>query len=59
MTERHTPTRRTEREDRRRSAGARKPYEAPRLIDYGRISKLTETGGITTKDQGNMFRQGP
>lgn len=31
-------------------------YEAPRLIDYGLVSKLTQTGGITTKDQGSMFR---
>ena len=31
-------------------------YEAPRLIDYGLVSKLTQTGGITTKDTGSMFR---
>ena len=37
----------------------RKRYEPPRLIDYGRISALTQSGGITTKDSGSMFRQGP
>jgi hypothetical protein len=37
---------------------ARKRYEAPRLIDYGRISKLTQSGGITTKDFGSMERVG-
>jgi hypothetical protein len=31
-------------------------YEKPRLIDYGPVSKLTQTGGITTTDGGNMRR---
>lgn len=31
-----------------------KTYEAPRVIDYGKVSKLTQNGGITTKDNGNM-----
>jgi hypothetical protein len=25
-------------------------YEKPRLTDYGAVSKLTQTGGITTAD---------
>jgi hypothetical protein len=59
VTERNTPPREADHDDRRRPAAARKRYEPPRLIDYGRISKLTQTGGITTKDLGNMFRQAP
>lgn len=35
----------------------RRPYEKPRLVDYGLVSKLTLTGGITTKDIGNMERR--
>jgi hypothetical protein len=35
----------------------RRPYEKPRLVDYGLVSKLTLTGGITTKDVGNMERR--
>jgi hypothetical protein len=35
----------------------RQRYESPRLVDYGRIGKLTQTGGITTKDSGSMFRR--
>jgi hypothetical protein len=56
VTERDTP--RAIDEGRQEPRGARKRYEAPRLTDYGRISKLTQSGGITTKDQGNMERQG-
>ncbi len=56
MTERNT--RDPNRENQRTDAHARKRYEAPRLIDYGRISKLTQSGGITTKDFGNMERVG-
>jgi hypothetical protein len=37
----------------------RKPYEPPRLIEYGSIAKLTETGGLTTRDQGNRRRRLP
>lgn len=59
MTERNTAPRAAMDDNRRHQPGARKRYEAPRLIDYGRISRLTQTGGITTKDSGNMFRQGP
>ena len=36
---------------------ARRPYEKPRLTDYGLVSKLTLTGGITTRDLGSMNRQ--
>ena len=39
---------------RRSGEGSKKRYEAPRLTDYGPISKLTQTGGITTKDMGNQ-----
>jgi hypothetical protein len=57
VTERDTP--RAVDEDRREHRAARKRYETPRLTDYGRISKLTQSGGITSKDNGNMERQGP
>ena len=33
---------------------ARKPYETPRVIDYGPISKLTQGGGLTNADGGSM-----
>jgi hypothetical protein len=39
-----------------RSAPRRRRYETPRVVDYGRVSKLTQTGGVTTKDSGNMLR---
>jgi hypothetical protein len=32
-------------------------YEKPKLTDYGQVSKLTQTGGITTRDTGSMLRQ--
>lgn len=32
-------------------------YEKPRLTDYGHVSKLTLTGGITTRDTGGKKRQ--
>ena len=35
---------------------AKRRYEKPRLTDYGHVSKLTLTGGITTRDNGNMSR---
>jgi hypothetical protein len=59
VTEQNTSPREAAQEARREPGAARKRYEAPRLIDYGRISKLTQSGGITTKDQGSMERQGP
>jgi hypothetical protein len=34
----------------------RRRYEAPRLVEYGSVGKLTQTGGQTTKDTGNMKR---
>ena len=34
----------------------RRRYEKPRLTDYGHVTKLTLTGGITTRDSGNMKR---
>jgi hypothetical protein len=33
---------------------ARRRYETPRLVEYGSVGKLTLTGGITTKDLGNI-----
>jgi hypothetical protein len=33
---------------------SKKRYEAPRLTDYGPVSKLTQTGGITTMDMNSM-----
>ena len=35
---------------------ARQRYEPPRVTDYGSVGKLTQTGGRTTKDTGNMKR---
>jgi hypothetical protein len=43
--------------DRASAAPAKRRYEKPRLTDYGLVSKLTLTGGITTRDTGNMSRQ--
>jgi hypothetical protein len=34
-------------------AEPRKPYETPRLIDYGPVSKLTQANGITVQDHGS------
>jgi hypothetical protein len=39
-----------------RERGAKRRYEKPRLIDYGPVSKLTQTGGITQPDNKTMFR---
>jgi len=33
---------------------AKKAYAAPRLVEYGSVAKLTQTGGITVKDGGGM-----
>jgi hypothetical protein len=38
------------------AAPAKRRYEKPRLTDYGHVSKLTLSGGTTTHDNGNMFR---
>lgn len=35
---------------------ARRRYEPPRLVEYGSVGKLTQTGGNTTKDTGAMKR---
>ena len=52
-------------EPRNRPASAEKPpasrpsrrrYEPPRLVEYGSVGKLTQTGGNTVKDGGNMKR---
>jgi hypothetical protein len=52
----------TPKAERSDDAAADKPqgkrrYEKPRLVDYGLVSKLTLTGGITTRDTGSMNRQ--
>ena len=39
-------------ESRPRGPEPRKPYETPRLIDYGPVSKLTQANGITVQDHG-------
>lgn len=36
---------------------AQRRYEKPRLVDYGKVSKLTQTGGITTRDTGTRKRR--
>ena len=35
---------------------AKRRYDKPRLTDYGPVSKLTQSGSVTTKDSGSMFR---
>jgi len=35
---------------------ARRPYLAPELIEYGTVAKLTQTGGGSVTDFGNMMR---
>jgi hypothetical protein len=34
----------------------RRRYEPPKLVEYGSVGKLTQTGGVTTKDTGSMKR---
>ena len=34
----------------------RRPYEAPKLTEYGTVAKLTQTGGGSVRDFGNMMR---
>ena len=50
------PAQPEEREPSKSPPSARRRYEPPRLVDYGSVGKLTQTGGITTKDTGNMKR---
>jgi hypothetical protein len=35
-----------------------KRYSKPILIEYGKIEELTQTGGATTQDIGNLKRAG-
>jgi hypothetical protein len=35
---------------------SRRRYDPPRLVQYGSVGKLTQSGGITTKDTGSMKR---
>jgi hypothetical protein len=39
-------------------ADAKKPYTEPRLIEYGSIAKLTQTGGGSRNDGGGMMMMG-
>jgi hypothetical protein len=48
-----TPDSRGDSKDRPRGPESRKPYETPRLIDYGPVSKLTQSNGITVQDHGS------
>jgi len=34
----------------------RRKYEKPRLIEYGHVAKLTQSGGLSTKDFGSMMQ---
>ena len=38
------------------TARRKRPYEKPRLVDYGTVSKLTQTGGLTFGDGGGQMR---
>jgi hypothetical protein len=39
------------------AADERKPYSPPRLIEYGTVAKLTQSGGATVFDfSGGMMR---
>ena len=37
---------------------AKKPYAEPRLIEYGSIAKLTQSGGGSRQDFGSMKMTG-
>jgi hypothetical protein len=39
-----------------RTDQTKRRYEKPRLIDYGPVNKLTQTGGISVVDNRTMFR---
>jgi hypothetical protein len=36
--------------------GAKRPYVAPELVEYGTVAKLTQTGGGSVFDGGGMMR---
>jgi len=38
--------------DAERESGPRKTYESPRLVEYGDVRKLTQTGGSGSSDFG-------
>ena len=48
---------RTGQAERPETRDGKRRYEKPRLVDYGPVSKLTQSGSQTTHDNGNMFRQ--
>jgi hypothetical protein len=33
----------------------RRPYVAPELVEYGTVAKLTQSGGVSGFDFGNMM----
>lgn len=39
-----------------RADQTKRRYEKPRLIDYGPVNKLTQTGGISVTDARGKFR---
>jgi hypothetical protein len=43
-------------EHRDASQRARRPYVPPQLVVFGNVAKLTQSGGISVKDFGNMKR---
>jgi hypothetical protein len=45
-------------EDRSRdlTTNGRRAYVAPALVEYGTVAKLTQTGGGSVSDFGNMMR---
>ena len=45
-------------EERAPGAETKKRYTAPKLITYGSVAKLTQTGGISVKDMGSMKQAG-
>ena len=59
MTDRNLPSGDAANSDTAPVRPSRKRYEPPRLVDYGAISKLTQAGGITIRDNGNMFQRAP
>jgi hypothetical protein len=47
----------SEREKTAAASNERKPYAPPRLIEYGTVAKLTQSGGATVFDfSGGMMR---
>jgi len=58
LADRHERTRQDDESPASDPAPQRRPYEAPELVEYGTVAKLTQSGGATTKDLGSMERMG-